>query len=99
MEEYVEIIENDDEVIEIFENSNETISISENVIDEIDPTVPNWVKAITREDIDKWNQGNININSIPDEVIESIVKGSYNPDENNTSSILGQAILGTMVLQ
>ena len=48
MEEYIEIIEDEQE---------ETIEIPEDVINETDPTVPKHVKAITQEDIDKWNQG------------------------------------------
>lgn len=47
MEEYIEIIENEEEIIEI----------DENVINETDPTVPSWVKEITQEDIANWNKG------------------------------------------
>lgn len=50
MEEYIEIIEDEQE---------ETIEIPENVINETDPTVPKHVKAITQEDIDKWNQSGV----------------------------------------
>lgn len=48
MEEYIEIIEDEQE---------ETIEIPEDVINETDPTVPSWVKEITQEDIANWNQG------------------------------------------
>jgi hypothetical protein len=46
MEEYVEIIEDEQE---------EQIDIFENVVNEVDPTVPEHVKNITKEDIKKWN--------------------------------------------
>lgn len=66
---------------------------------ESDPTVPSWVKDITQKDIDRWNKEEVVINSISFETIEEIVNGSYIPDEDDTTSILGKAILGTMVLQ
>ena len=69
------------------------------VLEEIDPTVPSWVKEITQEDIDRWNKEEVVINSISDKTIEEIVNGSYIPDEDDTLPILGKAILGTMVLQ
>ena len=46
MEEYIEIIE---------DNTKETIEILENVLNEVDPTVPSWVKGITEENINNWN--------------------------------------------
>lgn len=39
------------------ENLNGTLNPGIYVAPETDPTVPSWVKEITREDIDKWNQG------------------------------------------
>lgn len=45
------------ESIEIVEQQKETITIIENRAQEIDPTVPAHVKAITKDDIAKWNQG------------------------------------------
>ena len=47
MEEYIEIIEDEQE---------ETIEIPEDVINETDPTVPSWVKSITKKDIENWNK-------------------------------------------
>ena len=62
MEEYIEIIENDEEeVTEVIEESDETINIIEDVINEVDPTVPSWVKTITQDDIAKWNEGGTGI--------------------------------------
>lgn len=102
MEEYVETIIEDteeSEIIEFYENSDESLKIFENVLNEVDPTVPSWVKEITQKDIDRWNKEEVVINSISFETIEEIVNGSYIPDEDDTSPILGKAILGTMVLQ
>lgn len=59
MEEYVEtIIENaeESEIIEFFEDSDESLNIFENVLNEVDPTVPSWVKGITEANIDNWNE-------------------------------------------
>lgn len=39
------------------ENLNGTLNPGIYVAPETDPTVPSWVKEITREDIDRWNQG------------------------------------------
>lgn len=102
MEEYVETIIEDteeSEIIEFYEDLDESLKIFENVLNEVDPTVPSWVKEITQEDIDRWNKEEVVINSISDKTIEEIVNGSYIPDEDDTTSILGKAILGTMVLQ
>lgn len=102
MEEYVETIIEDteeSEIIEFYEDSDESLKIFENVLNEVDPTVPSWVKEITQKDIDRWNKEEVVINSISFETIEEIVNGSYIPDEDDTSPILGKAILGTMVLQ
>lgn len=102
MEEYVETIIEDteeSEIIEFYEDSDESLNIIENVLNEVDPTVPSWVKDITQKDIDRWNKEEVVINSISFETIEEIVNGSYIPDEDDTTSILGKAILGTMVLQ
>lgn len=102
MEEYVETIIEDteeSEIIEFYEDSDESLNIIENVLNEVDPTVPSWVKEITQKDIDRWNKEEVVINSISDKTIEEIVNGSYIPDEDDTTSILGKAILGTMVLQ
>ena len=45
------------ESIEIVAKQQETIEIIENRVQEADPTVPAHVKAITKDDIAKWNQG------------------------------------------
>lgn len=45
------------ECIKIVEPKKETIRIIENRVQETDPTVPEHVKSITKEDIAKWNQG------------------------------------------
>lgn len=58
MEEYVETIIEDteeSEVIEFYEDSDESLKIFENVLNEVDPTVPSWVKGITEENINNWN--------------------------------------------
>lgn len=39
------------------ENLNGTLNPGVYVAPETDPTVPSWVKEITREDIYRWNQG------------------------------------------
>lgn len=60
MEEYVETIIEDteeSEIIEFYEDSDESLKIFENVLNEADPTVPEHVKAITKEDIARWNEG------------------------------------------
>ena len=46
-----------EEIIEIIEEPEEVVEINENVIQEIDPTIPYWVKNITQEDINRWNEG------------------------------------------
>lgn len=58
MEEYVETIIEDteeSEIIEFYEDSDESLKIFENVLNEVDPTVPSWVKGITEENINNWN--------------------------------------------
>ena len=45
-----------EEIIEIIEEPEEVVEINENVTQEIDPTIPYWVKNITQEDIKRWNK-------------------------------------------
>lgn len=67
MEEYIEIIEDEQE---------ETIEIPEDVINETDPTVPSWVKTITQDDIDRWNQGGDLSDYATKEYVEEAISSS-----------------------
>lgn len=45
------------------------------ISDEVDPTVPVWVKSITQEDIENWDSG-AGVVPISFETIEEIVNGT-----------------------
>ena len=90
MEEYIEIIE---------DNTKETIEILENVLNEVDPTVPSHVKAITKEDIARWNEGGSgtanlqageNINITENGVISVLT--APNVEKDNTKPITSAAV-------
>lgn len=89
MEEFIEIIEEPEEVVEI----------NENVLNEVDPTVPSWVKEITQKDIDRWNEGGTggttltageNINITDDGVISVLT--APNVEKDNTKPITSAAV-------
>lgn len=50
-----------EDIIEILDEQEEVIEINENALQETDPTVPKHVKLITQEDINKWNQGGVDL--------------------------------------
>lgn len=80
------------EIIEVFEDGRETVDVFENVMNESDPTVPSWVKNITQEEIDNWN--NVDLSSVytKEEIdnkgfltqkdIENIPRTHYSAGEN-----------------
>lgn len=80
------------EIIEVFEDGRETVDVFENVMNESDPTVPSWVKDITQEEIDNWN--NVDLSSVytKEEIdnkgfltqkdIENIPRTHYSAGEN-----------------
>ena len=50
------------------------------VASESDPTVPTWVKKITQEDLDRWNQGGADLSdyATKDYVNKAIANGVTN---------------------